>query len=179
MQPGRRLALRCCRRPIRHWQLRVATGRKGRTRDSRWGPARSHWRGCPPPRGRGAAVPAGLPACRLARRCAAIRHPASQECATGVTHSKAKPMTTEETPAKFDRELLNELARGAQKVFENAEALFFEAKILSAAGALKRSPSAAAWPFLANSPARRILSRHCAQAHESLQMLYYRHTHRP
>jgi hypothetical protein len=47
-------------------------------------------------------------------------------------------MTTEETPAKFDRELLNELARGAQKVFENAEALFFEAKILSAAGALKR-----------------------------------------
>ncbi len=48
-------------------------------------------------------------------------------------------MTTEETPAKFDRELLNELARGAQKVFENAEALFFEAKILSAAGALSRA----------------------------------------
>jgi hypothetical protein len=44
--------------------------------------------------------------------------------------------------------------------------------------AVKRSPSAAAWPFLANSPARRILSRHCARAHESLQMLYYRHTHR-
>src|ERR1700757_3887852 len=76
-------------------------------------------------RRRAAAARQSQPACRLARRCAAIRHPASQECATGVTHSKAKPMMTEETPAKFDRELLNELARGAQKVLENAEALFF------------------------------------------------------
>jgi AbiV family abortive infection protein len=39
----------------------------------------------------------------------------------------------------FDRELLTELARGAQKSFENAKALFREAKILGAAGALCRA----------------------------------------
>jgi AbiV family abortive infection protein len=39
----------------------------------------------------------------------------------------------------FDRALLAELARGAQKMFENAEALYREAKILSAAGSLARA----------------------------------------
>lgn len=39
----------------------------------------------------------------------------------------------------FDRELLSELARGAQKTFDNAEALFFEAKILAAADAPERA----------------------------------------
>jgi len=45
------------------------------------------------------------------------------------------------TPAKpiFDRALLSELARGAQMTFENADSLYREAKILSAAGALSRA----------------------------------------
>jgi AbiV family abortive infection protein len=48
-------------------------------------------------------------------------------------------MTSEKSTDGFDRELLSELVRGAQKTFENAEALFREAKILSAAGALCRA----------------------------------------
>ena len=39
----------------------------------------------------------------------------------------------------FDRALLSELARGAQKTFDNADALYREAKILGAAGALGRA----------------------------------------
>jgi AbiV family abortive infection protein len=39
----------------------------------------------------------------------------------------------------FDRAKLSELARGAQKTFENADALFREAKILGAVGALSRA----------------------------------------
>lgn len=39
----------------------------------------------------------------------------------------------------LDRALLSELARGAQKTFDNAEALYYEAKALGAAGALCRA----------------------------------------
>jgi AbiV family abortive infection protein len=49
------------------------------------------------------------------------------------------PMTSEKSTGDFDRKLLSELVRGAEKTFENAEALFREAKILSAAGALCRA----------------------------------------
>jgi AbiV family abortive infection protein len=48
-------------------------------------------------------------------------------------------MTTEKTMPGIDRVFLGELARGAEKTFENAEALFREAKILSAAGAFGRA----------------------------------------
>lgn len=43
------------------------------------------------------------------------------------------------TKPSFDRALLSELARGAQMTFENADALYHEAKILGAAGALGRA----------------------------------------
>jgi AbiV family abortive infection protein len=39
----------------------------------------------------------------------------------------------------FDRAMLNELASGAQKTFDNADALYWEAKLLGAAGALSRA----------------------------------------
>jgi AbiV family abortive infection protein len=52
---------------------------------------------------------------------------------------ETKPMTNKEVTADFDREVLSELARGAQKTFENAEALYREAKILGAAGAIGRA----------------------------------------
>jgi AbiV family abortive infection protein len=48
-------------------------------------------------------------------------------------------MTTEKTMPGIDRVFLGELARGAEKTFENAEALFREAEILSAAGAFARA----------------------------------------
>src|SRR5258708_18992789 len=40
---------------------------------------------------------------------------------------------------KFDRTLLSALARGAEKVFENAESLYREAEILAKAGATPRA----------------------------------------
>jgi AbiV family abortive infection protein len=42
-------------------------------------------------------------------------------------------------PPNFDRALLSELARGAQKMFDNADALCREAKLLRAAGAMGRA----------------------------------------
>jgi AbiV family abortive infection protein len=39
----------------------------------------------------------------------------------------------------FDRALISELARGAQKTFDNAESLYREAKVLGASGALGRA----------------------------------------
>ncbi len=42
-------------------------------------------------------------------------------------------------PPSFDRAWLSELARGAQKTFDNADALYREAKLLGAAGALGRA----------------------------------------
>jgi AbiV family abortive infection protein len=47
-------------------------------------------------------------------------------------------MASKELPS-FDRALMSELARGAQKMFDNADALYHEAKILGAAGALGRA----------------------------------------
>jgi AbiV family abortive infection protein len=47
-------------------------------------------------------------------------------------------MASPELP-NFDPKLLGELARGAQKVFDNAEALCREAKMLGGAGALSRA----------------------------------------
>lgn len=47
-------------------------------------------------------------------------------------------MNASEKPS-FDSVLLNELARGAQMTFENATALYDEAKILGAAGAINRA----------------------------------------
>ena len=47
-------------------------------------------------------------------------------------------MPSKELPT-FDRMLLSELARGAQKTFDNADALYREAKLLGAAGALDRA----------------------------------------
>lgn len=47
-------------------------------------------------------------------------------------------MTSSSAP-DYDHALLSELAQGAKKAFENAEALFHEAKILAGAGALSRA----------------------------------------
>jgi AbiV family abortive infection protein len=47
-------------------------------------------------------------------------------------------MTSSSAP-DYDHALLSELAQGAKKTFENAEALFHEAKILARAGALSRA----------------------------------------
>ena len=47
-------------------------------------------------------------------------------------------MNSQSTPS-FDRALLKELADGADKIFQNAEALYREARILGASGALSRA----------------------------------------
>jgi AbiV family abortive infection protein len=52
--------------------------------------------------------------------------------------SLREPMTSR-APPSFDRALLSELVRGAQKTFDNADALYREAKILGAAGAIGRA----------------------------------------
>src|SRR5580658_6289141 len=48
-------------------------------------------------------------------------------------------MKSKQPIAGLDYKLLSTLARGAAKTFQNAEALFYEAKILGAAGALARA----------------------------------------
>jgi AbiV family abortive infection protein len=54
------------------------------------------------------------------------------------TKLTVKHMSSKKLPS-FDRALLSELARGAQKTFDNADALYREAKLLGASGALGRA----------------------------------------